>query len=109
MEQKKSKSYVNAKIYRIVCNVSGLQYIGSTCRTLSARLSGHKSVFKRFLNGNIVKKKYISSFEVLKNDNFDIIQVVEDSINLYNFNVTTREKLNMFSKGYQQMKEYFEK
>jgi hypothetical protein len=47
--------------------------------------------------------------EIEPNDNFDIIQVVEDSINLYNFNITTREKLNMFSKGYQQMKEYFEK
>ena len=47
--------------------------------------------------------------ELEPNDNFDIIQVVEDSINLYNFNITTREKLNMFSKGYQQMKEYFEK
>ena len=75
MEQKKTKSYVNAKIYRIVCNVTELQYIGSTCKTLSARLSCHKSVFKKFLKGKQVKIKYITSFEVLKHDNFDIILI----------------------------------
>ena len=46
MEQNtKVKSYKNAKIYRIVDNTSDNQYIGSTCRTLSARLSEHKSRF----------------------------------------------------------------
>jgi len=70
MEQKKVKTYDNAKIYRIVCNETGLQYIGSTCRTLSARLSAHKSNYKCYLNGNF---HFITSFKILENDNFDIV------------------------------------
>jgi len=78
MEQnKKVKTYNNAKVYRIVCNETGLQYIGSTCKTLSARLSGHKSVYKRYLNGN---NQFITSFKILENDNFDIV-LLENLIN----------------------------
>ena len=34
--------YQNGKIYRIVCEETGRQYIGSTCSTLVKRLSNHK-------------------------------------------------------------------
>jgi hypothetical protein len=35
-------NYELAKIYKIVCNKTGMVYIGSTCqRLLSQRLSGH--------------------------------------------------------------------
>ena len=34
--------YKNGKIYRIVCEETGRQYIGSTCSTLVKRLSNHK-------------------------------------------------------------------
>ena len=37
-------NYQNAKIYRIVCNVTGKQYIGSTVSNLSTRLSQHKNI-----------------------------------------------------------------
>lgn len=35
--------YQNGKIYRIVCEETGRQYIGSTCSTLVKRLSNHKN------------------------------------------------------------------
>ena len=34
--------YANGKIYRIICEETGRQYIGSTCSTLVKRLSNHK-------------------------------------------------------------------
>ena len=78
MEQnKKVKTYNNAKVYRIICNVTGLQYIGSTCKTLSARLSGHKADYKGYLDK---KQHYISSYKILENDNFDIV-LLENLIN----------------------------
>lgn len=39
-------NYGNGKIYRIVCNQSGKQYIGATTIPLSSRLSQHKKVFR---------------------------------------------------------------
>ena len=39
--------YKNGKIYRIVCEETGRQYIGSTCSTLVKRLSSHKSIRKK--------------------------------------------------------------
>jgi len=38
--------YKNGKVYKLVSDVSPLIYIGSTCKTLSARLSGHKKAYK---------------------------------------------------------------
>jgi len=78
MEQnKKVKTYNNAKVYRIICNITGLQYIGSTCRTLSARLSNHKSAYKRYLNESC---RYVTSFKILENNNFDIV-LLENVLN----------------------------
>lgn len=45
----------------------------------------------------------------LPEDKVDIVQLEEKDIHVFNFNISTNDKLNMFSKGYQQMKEYFEK
>ena len=61
-------NYQNAKIYRIVCNISGKQYIGSTCEPrLCMRLAKHKATYTRYLNTN---KSYITSYEILKNGNY---------------------------------------
>jgi hypothetical protein len=38
--------YKNGKVYKLVSDVSPLIYIGSTCKTLSTRLSCHKSAYK---------------------------------------------------------------
>jgi hypothetical protein len=64
-------NYANSKIYKIVDNSSDKIYIGSTCKPLSGRLSDHRSAFKS------EKCKYCTSFEILKNGDFDIILIEE--------------------------------
>ena len=50
--------YQNGKIYRIVCEETGRQYIGSTCSTLVKRFSNHKRsrdcTCKDFINPKII-------------------------------------------------------
>ena len=66
-------NYQLGKIYRIVCNTTGLTYYGSTCeKTLALRLSHHKNDYNHYLNGI---KNFITSFEILKNNNYEIILV----------------------------------
>jgi hypothetical protein len=62
-------NYQNGKIYRIVCNLTGRQYIGSTITSLSSRLSQHKRVF------NTIKTS--SSRAVLEYGDYSII-LIED-------------------------------
>jgi len=62
-------NYQNGKIYRIVCNVSGKQYIGSTISLLNVRLSQHKKAVK--------DGKNCSSKIVLENNDCNII-LLED-------------------------------
>jgi hypothetical protein len=65
--------YNNSKIYKIVCNVTGLVYIGSTCQSaLATRLSEHRRKYKLFLNQ---KYTFVTSFKVLENNNYDIILI----------------------------------
>jgi hypothetical protein len=59
---KKPCDLTNAKIYRIVSFSTGKQYIGSTCDSLSRRMSGHKSNYKQYQKGNA---GYSTSYEVL--------------------------------------------
>jgi hypothetical protein len=66
-------NYQLGKIYKIVCNTSELVYYGSTCEsTLARRLSSHRSSYESWKTSN---RKYVSSFKVLENDNYDIILV----------------------------------
>ena len=58
-------NYQNGKIYRIVCNKTGLQYIGSTVSSLSVRLGQHKHTIK------------CTSQKVLENEDYNIV-LVED-------------------------------
>jgi len=67
--------YSRAKIYKIVCNVTGLVYIGSTCEpTLARRLAGHRRKYKAYLNE---KYSYVTSFKVLEHNDFYIELVKE--------------------------------
>jgi hypothetical protein len=60
-------NYSLGKIYKIVCNITGETYIGSTCqKSLSLRLSSHKS---------IDNKTY--SRQIIERDNFSIV-LLED-------------------------------
>ena len=62
--------YQNGKIYKIVCNITGKVYIGSTCKKLlSQRLAGHVSQFKLWKNG---KGNNITSFQILENNDYYI-------------------------------------
>ena len=68
-------NYKQGKIYKIECNVTGLIYIGSTCKKkLSGRMTEHRSKYKKYLN---YKGKYYSSFKVMENKDYDII-LIED-------------------------------
>lgn len=68
--------YRNGIIYRLVCNKTNNQYIGSTCMPLRKRLYFHKFQFKKWLEG---KNSYLSSFEIIKNEDFDIVLIEEVS------------------------------
>jgi hypothetical protein len=90
MEQEKNK-YNNSKIYRIVCNVTGKNYYGSTIEpTLARRLTKHRCNYKKYLEGKFV---YITSFEVLQNGNYDIVLVE-------NCNVKSKEELHRRERYY---------
>jgi hypothetical protein len=60
-------NYQNGKIYRIVCNETGKQYIGSTTSSLALRLCQHKKLFKDGKSG--------TSKEVLQNGNYSIVLI----------------------------------
>jgi hypothetical protein len=65
--------YSQSKIYYIICNTTGLKYIGSTTKKyLSQRLQGHIGFHKSYLKG---KSKYITSIRVLENKNFEIVLI----------------------------------
>ena len=74
--EKKGKNmidYSKGKIYKIVCNTTGLIYIGSTVQDyLCNRLAGHKQKYKRYLKG---KNHFVTSFDIIKNDNYKIILI----------------------------------
>jgi hypothetical protein len=66
--------YKNGKIYRIVCNITGKQYIGSTTQPLSKRLYEHKKSFKNWKEGK-ANSNFTTSFNVLEGGDFDIILI----------------------------------
>jgi hypothetical protein len=67
-------NYQLGKIYKIVCNTTGLTYYGSTCEpTLARRLSGHVAKCKHFKEGK--RKTSITSFKILEGGNYTIVLV----------------------------------
>ena len=67
------RNYNQGKIYKIVCNITGLTYYGSTCEPiLSRRLAKHRSNYKDYLN-KASHSHYTTSYKVLENGNCDII------------------------------------
>jgi hypothetical protein len=66
-------NYQLGKIYKIVCNTTGLIYIGSTCEpTLARRLSGHNRHYQCYKTG---KSTFITSFHILENGAYEIILI----------------------------------
>ena len=68
-------NYQLGKIYKIVCNTTGLTYYGSTCEpTLARRLANHKTTYKFWKSGKKIGN--VKSFEVMGNDDY-VIALVE--------------------------------
>ena len=111
--------YSKSKIYKIVCNITGLIYIGSTLQTLNQRLQEHKRDYRRYLNG---KRYYITSFKIIENDNYDIILLEDfpcerkeqlhareryfiENTECVNMNIPTRTKKEYHEENKEQIKE----
>ena len=56
-------------IHKIICFDTNKIYIGSTTQNLENRLSQHKWFYNQYLHGG---NQYYSSFEILKNNNYEI-------------------------------------
>ena len=64
-------NYQQGKIYKIVCNITGEVYVGSTCMpTLAKRLADHRSDLKRFNDGKM--NNIVSSFKIIERGNYYI-------------------------------------
>ena len=69
-------NYQLGKIYKIVCNKTGLIYVGSTCEpTLARRLAKHKGSYNYYLNHQQEKNRYMTSFKIIENDDCDIVLI----------------------------------
>jgi hypothetical protein len=66
--------YTNGKIYRLVCNITGLNYYGSTIQPLYKRLNDHKKSYSKYTRD---KFHYLTAYEIIKNNNFNIVLVEE--------------------------------
>jgi len=72
---KNNNKYQRGKIYKLVDNTSDKVYIGSTCEPILARrLAIHVSQYRAY-SSNGRKTNYVSSFEILKNMDYDIILI----------------------------------
>lgn len=58
------------QIYKIYCFSTDKEYVGSTCLLLEDRLHKHEKDFRSWILGT--NKRYTSSFDILKNGNYDI-------------------------------------
>jgi len=89
--QKNTNKYTKGKIYKIVCDTTGLTYIGSTIQGLSSRISGHRADYKSYLNKK--RTNYVTSFDILKNNNYKIILIE-------NFPCNSKEELEREERKY---------
>ena len=89
--QKTTNKYTKGKIYKIVCDTTGLTYIGSTIQGLSSRISGHRADYKSYLNKK--RTNYVTSFDILKNNNYKIILIE-------NFPCNSKEELEREERKY---------
>ena len=66
-------NYQNGKIYELVDLTTNNKYYGSTVQDLKMRKSGHVKKYKGYLNNK--KNFYTTSFEIIKNNNYEIYLV----------------------------------
>lgn len=70
--------YESSKIYKIVSKNYDKFYIGSTCKSINDRLYQHLANYKNYKNN---KYNYVSVFEVLDKDDFEIFLIEEINCN----------------------------
>lgn len=91
---RKKKDYALSKIYKIVCNTTGLVYIGSTAQYyLSDRISNHRTAYRYYLKNDKKAKYYCTSFKILENNNYNIILI-------QNYPCNSKEELNREERKY---------
>ncbi len=64
--------YKKGQIYRIVCNITGKIYVGSTTQSLSVRLAEHRRKYKLFKEG---KRRNVTSFQIIEQGNYEIVLI----------------------------------
>ena len=65
-------NYQQGKIYKIVCNITGKVYVGSTCvNFLSQRLANHVSAYRKYVSTHNIQ--YVSSFSIFENNSYKIL------------------------------------
>jgi hypothetical protein len=62
--------YKDGKIYKIMCNVTGKIYIGSTTHSLRMCLAEHRSGYKQYMKK--MKGNYVTSYQIIEQGNYDI-------------------------------------
>lgn len=67
-------NYQNGKIYELIDLTNNNKYYGSTVQDLKLRKSGHVRDYKQYLKK---KYNYVTSFEIIKNNNYQIYLVEE--------------------------------
>lgn len=68
--------FSKGKVYRIVCNITGKQYVGSTIQSLSKRKESHKRNHIRWVNeGRPEKRLQYTSVYVLDGGNYSIVLI----------------------------------
>ena len=82
--------YQKSKIYRIVCNITGDTYYGSTCQALCNRKAGHKAMLAIF-NKGLTRK--CASFDIIERGDWSMFLVE-------NYPCNNKEELLMRERHY---------
>jgi len=114
--------YSKSKIYKIVCNITGETYYGSTCQSLAKRVGSHRDNFKRWKNG---KYTYVKSYDIIERGDYDYSLVEECSCDnkeqlhareryyienneCVNKNIPSRTRKEYREQNKEKIKEYYE-
>lgn len=103
------------KIYKIVCNITGEIYIGSTkVKYLCSRIANHKAQYKRYKKG--LNKSYTTSYKILERNNYktELIELCDDDKikereQHYINKLDCINKNNVIGKNKENRKEYLKK
>jgi hypothetical protein len=91
---------IKGLIYKIICNITGKVYIGSTLKTLKKRLAFHVSGYKYYIKNksDCINKKlsYTTSFSIIENNNYKI-ECIEEVNNINKFELKMLEQKHILS------------